>query len=410
MPMGRKRRLELTRVRAEGRPKWRKIYHGKMFTFRGDYDDAVKSWHRKLVELEADPPQDELHEGNGRTDGRSWRSRLSEAEAGGRERSGATEEATTPRTIAGAVDAFLVRQRARASAAQISAGRYANLQRCVKHFAQFIGGRFGVDRINGAVLEAYHTSIMEKVGNGWSPEYAQSYMAAAKQFVRWLDHNELIDRLPRNIGSKDLGITIPPHKIKTFAVEEIRTLLAHAPERTRLFLLLMLNIGATQKDISDLRPDEVDWTKGRIVRKRSKTRNSGGVPTIEYPLWSETFDLLRKYGEREGERVLRNEDGKPLKVEELRGGKVTKIDNIAVAYHWFCTKLKTKGLLKAKKPLKLLRKTSPTLLQKNPAYAHCAAHFLGHAPRSVADKHYVAIDQATFDKAVLWLGEEYGVK
>jgi len=97
-------------------------------------------------------------------------------------------------------------------------------------------------------------------------------------------------------------------------------------------------------------------------------------------------------------------------VEELRGGKVTKIDNIAVAYHWFCTKLKTKGLLKAKKPLKLLRKTSPTLLQKNPAYAHCAAHFLGHAPRSVADKHYVAIDQATFDKAVLWLGEEYGVK
>lgn len=409
--MGRKRRLELTRVRAEGRPKWRKVYHGRMFTFRGDYDDAVKVWHRTLVELEADPPQDEPHDGDGRTDGRSWRSRLSVVRTVGRERSRATEEPpTTRRTIAGAVDAFLARQRARATASQISAGWYDCLQRCVKHFAQFIGGKFGVGRINGAVMEAYHTLVMEKVGNGWSPEYAQSYMGAAKQFVRWLDHNEFIERLPRNINSKDLLITRPQHKVRTFAVEEVKILLAHAPERTRLFLLLMLNIGATQKDISDLRPDEVDWTKGRITRKRSKTRNRGSVPTIEYPLWRETFDLLTKYGKRDGERVLRNEDGGALKVEELRGGKVTKIDNIAVAYHWFCTKLKMKGLLKAKKPLKLLRKTSPSLLQKNPAYAHCATHFLGHAPRSIADKHYVSIDQPTFDKAVLWLGEEYGVK
>ena len=40
--MGRKRRLELTRVQAECRPKWRKVYHGKMYTFRGEYEDAVK--------------------------------------------------------------------------------------------------------------------------------------------------------------------------------------------------------------------------------------------------------------------------------------------------------------------------------------------------------------------------------
>jgi len=297
MPMGRKRRLELTRVRAEGRPKWRKVYHGRIYTFRGDYEEAARAWHRKLVELEAGPPQDEPHENDGRTDGRSWRSRV----AAVAKRAEATEEPpTTRRTIAAAVDAFLARQRARATASQISAGWYDCLQRCVRHFAAFVGGKFGVGRINGAVMEAYHTSVMEKVGNGWSAEYAQSYMGVAKQFVRWLDHNEFIERLPRNLDSKDLRITRPQHKVRTFAVEEVKTLLAHAPERTRLFLLLMLNIGATQKDISDLRPDEVDWTKGRIVRKRSKTRNSGGVPTIEYPLWSETFDLLRKYGEREG--------------------------------------------------------------------------------------------------------------
>ena len=250
--MGRKRQLELTRMQAEGRPKWRKIRHGKMFTFRGDYEDAVKAWHRTLVELEAGRPLEEPHESDGGTDGRSWRSRL----AGAAERKEATQELLATRmTIAWAVDAFLARQRAKASAAQVSAGRYDCLQRYVKHFAAFVGGRFGVARINGAVLEAYHTLLMEKVGNGWSPEYAQSHMANAKQFVRWLDHNEFIEQLPRNIGSKDLYITIPPHKIRTFTVEEIKTLLGNAPERTHLFLLLMLNTGATQKDISDLRPN-----------------------------------------------------------------------------------------------------------------------------------------------------------
>ena len=49
--MGRKKRLELTRVQAEGQPKWRKIHHGKIYTFRGKYEDAVAAWHRTLVEL-----------------------------------------------------------------------------------------------------------------------------------------------------------------------------------------------------------------------------------------------------------------------------------------------------------------------------------------------------------------------
>ena len=430
--MGRKKRLELTRVQAEGQPKWRKIHHGKIYTFRGKYEDAVAAWHRTLVELEASQPKDERHETEllrkanqwceahgeagfvvvgDKTDRLTWRSISPEARAVWLERIRAMEEVpTTIKTIASAVDAFLVRQRAKVSASQITAGRYDTLQRCVNHFARFAGGKFGVNHINGAVLEAYHTHIMEEVGKNWSADYAQTYMIAAKQFIRWLDHNELIDRLPRNIDSKDLHFTIPQRKVKTFSVDEITTLLTNGPERTRLFLLMMLNIGATQKDISDLRPAEVDWTKGRIIRKRSKTGKSSSVPTIEYPLWKETFHLLQKFGQRHGERVLRNEDGGPLKVEELRDGKIAKIDNIAVAYHRLYVKLKKNKLLKTKKPLKLLRKTSPSLLQKNPAFAHCAAHFLGHAPRSIADKHYVTIDQPTFDKAVLWLGEQYGVK
>lgn len=71
-------------------------------------------------------------------------------------------------------------------------------------------------------------------------------------------------------------------------------MLQAAVDRTKLYILLMLNCGMTQKDISDLRVEEVDWQEGRIIRKRSKTSKHENVPTVSYLLWQETFRLLRQ--------------------------------------------------------------------------------------------------------------------
>ena len=65
----------------------------------------------------------------------------------------------------------------------------------------------------------------------------------------------------------------------------------------------MLNCGMTQRDISDLKDEEVDWNAGRIRRKRSKTANHDNVPVVEYLLWPRTFDLLKEYRSG-GELVL----------------------------------------------------------------------------------------------------------
>jgi len=62
--------------------------------------------------------------------------------------------------------------------------------------------------------------------------------------------------------------------------------------RTRLYILLMLNTGCTQVDISELKQSEVDWQRGRITRKRSKTAKHESAPVVEYPLWQETFVLI----------------------------------------------------------------------------------------------------------------------
>lgn len=431
--MARKRK-ELTpiQVKKGERPKWRKMVNGKYHYFRGSYEEALTAWHQKQVEMQqqAEPPRKPLtqaylekmklwYELRGDTENAKrinandpfdWEHISPEGKAIWFDRFRLMDEQQASKkkpTVNTAVDMFVARQHAKVSGSQITAGRYDTLQRCCRHFASFVGQTASVDRITGHVLEAYHSHLLEQIGEkGWSPDYAQTYMIAARQFTRWAWKTELLSGdLPRNIDDKELSITIPKKKIKTFSVDEIKSLLANASERTKLYLLVMLNIGATQKDISDLRPEEVDWKAGKVTRRRSKTKDAEGVPTVSYPLWAETFRLLKKFGNREGASVLTNEDGGPLKVEELRNGKLVKIDNIAVAYHRLCVKLK----IKTKKPLKLLRKTSPTALESNKDFAHCARYFLAHSPRGVADSSYIAPDQATFDRAVIWLGTYYGV-
>jgi len=439
------RKRELTRIQAEGKPKWRKIYHGKKYHFRGSYEEAIVLWHKKLVELETEADEAQPSEGEIRwlkaNDPKIWVrkgdesvpldwAKLSpEKRAVWLARLQATLEwnAMSPKsrailedrfkmenphvkTLASAVDAFLTRSKTRVALGERSAGRYDTLQRCIHHFAKFVGGASGVNRVNGAMLEAYHSHLAEELqANKWSSEYAQFYIAVAKQFVRWCYQTELLDTLPRNLESKELNFSIKPKKIPTFTTEEVKSLLANATDRMRLYLLLMVNCGMTQKDISDLHPSEVDWTNGRIIRRRSKTRDKN-TPTISYPLWKDTFRLLKRFGNREGERVLLNQDEKPLKTEELRDDKCVKVDNIAVSYFRLWNKLKKQKALTTRKSLKLLRKTSPNILGTKPEYAHCAIHFLADSPRGVMYRHYIQPDQASVDRAVVWLGQQYGVE
>ncbi|MDY0171016.1 MAG: hypothetical protein RBS80_31035 [Thermoguttaceae bacterium] len=84
-------------------------------------------------------------------------------------------------------------------------------------------------------------------------------------------------------------------------------------------------------------------------------------------------------------------EGGPLKLETIVDGKVKKTDNIRSAYEGLLRKLKIKG--KDRKPLKLIRETSSNKLAEHRDYARFAQYFLGQAPATVADKHYVQPSQ-----------------
>jgi hypothetical protein len=59
-------------------------------------------------------------------------------------------------------------------------------------------------------------------------------------------------------------------------------------------------------------------------------------------------------------------------------------------------------------PMKLLRKTSATLIESHELYGRYTGHFLGHAPSTIAERHYAAPSMDLFDRIVLWLGDQYG--
>lgn len=307
------------------------------------------------------------------------------------------------KTIGANLDDFLTVKRQQADSGEIAYGWFAVIRYHLEHFRRYAGG-MAVEQVNANLLSGYRARLLDTIKAGEiTNTYGKGLLATVKQFVEWLWESEAIEHLPRNL--RTLRITADTPTIKTLTTDEIKTLLTEATERTRLLVLLMLNTGMTGKDISDLTPDEVEWTTGRVRRRRSKTKRQKTVPVVDYKLWRTTFDLLRRYGSRKGERVFVNRNGEHLRRwNEKEGGKPRNVDNVRGVW----AKLAERTGIR--KPLKLLRTTSASTLAKHTDYGRFSFLFLGHSPKTTAERHYVQVPQDLFDKAVLWLGSQFGVE
>ncbi len=319
------------------------------------------------------------------------------------------EPSTAPdRTVAAWIESWLQYQQARVVGGQLSAARCANYRNLIKHFKNFLGPQFDVEGINAEKLNAFYlhclsqmTARRQNAKEGWSASYAHDVFSAAKTFIRWLAERETVP-LPKNIGSKQFTFGSATQAISTWSVDDYKRAVDAAPDLLKLALLLMANCGMTQKDISDLLDDEVGWAKGRITRKRSKTAGEENVPVVSYPLWPLTFKLLKQF--RSGqERVLLAEDGQPYQRVNLNdAGNRVKTDRFASSF------IRFRKRLDLPKSLKYLRKLGATLLGSHKDYGRFSSYFLGHSPRTLADRFYVAPSQELFDEAVMWLGQQLG--
>lgn len=343
------------------------------------------------------------------------------------------------RTVGGQIIRWITMQQALAGAGKITADRADNNRICLNHFKNFIGAATPLESINEQKLHDFFVFCLGKVEAGrqfrrngdaaqgstfgpdrhaapsdqqrirtlveaktrWSVDYAKKVFGVAKTFIRFLWESRLVE-LPRNIDSKVFRFGSSTRAIRTWTVDEFKTAIDAATGQLKLHLLLMANCGMLQTDISELLDEEVDWTEGRIKRKRSKTRDSQYVPTVDYKLWPITFELLKKH--RSGSKVvLLTESGNRWVDKRLIDGRLVKADNIASCYTWL---KKRTGFTK---PLKQIRKTSASFIEGHPHYGRYKDQFLGHSPRSIADRHYAAPSSELFDEIVLWLGHQYGI-
>jgi integrase len=300
---------------------------------------------------------------------------------------------------------YLTEKRALAAAGSLSKGRVYAINLHLQRFQDWFGKTRAAAEIDAQTLAAYRIDLLKNITTEkWSHTTANHHLATVRSLTRWLWQVEAIPTLPRNLdgASASLRIGRSMKGVVVFTTEEIKTLIENASDRTKLYVLLMLNCGMTQKDIADLKRPEVDWVAGRITRKRSKTGNFRSVPTVSYRLWPETFRLLKQEQNGDADTVLLNENGGRLWLEQLGDGeKYRKNDNVKNAFHRLCRKT---GI---QKPLKSLKKTSATLIRGSARFAGLEGLFLGHAPLSMADRHYTQVPQALLDEAVGWLESQY---
>lgn len=308
------------------------------------------------------------------------------------------------RAAASQVEGWVKLQKSKHNAGKISAGRFDAYKRNIAVFRDWFGGGKDVGEITAHTLRGYYDWLGEQIGGGrFSPAYSRSLFNAAKNFITRLAEMDLIP-LPKNMRSRDFVFDDAPESITYFTVAEVRKLLAGCDghsERTKLFLLLMLNCGMYQSDISDLKHKEVDWDERTITRRRSKRRKKGRQ--VKYKLWPETYNLLVKFRSEGGgdDRVLLSEEGNPLVLYKVdQAEDLDRHDLINQAYRTLCKRVGVK------KPIKVFRKTAANKLEHHREYGRYYPYFLAHSPRGVSERNYGTPSDELFFEALEWLREE----
>lgn len=334
--------------------------------------------------------------------------------------------APVEKTLGHLVEKFLTEKKDAAADGELSTGRVEKLRTQLTHFQNWLGPDVSVVEITSDTLIDFRAELLKNLrneaqpappatkgrfkkagANKWKRSTVKDRLSAVTSFVRWLWETETIETLPRVLAktSKRLHVGTSEAQIVVFTKEEVGLILKSASQRTRLYILLMLNCGMGQKDISDLDHSQIDWDLGRITRKRSKTKRHENVPTVTHVLWLETIQLLRQELSPGSQgRVLLNNSGQPLWHETISDdGKQKKNDNVRNAFERLRTKL---GI---DKPLKSLKKTSASLIRGNKDYRGLEDLFLGHAPRKISDRHYTKPPEELLGEATNWLHLEYGI-
>lgn len=313
-------------------------------------------------------------------------------------------------------ESYLKIHNLRAKAGEITAGRYGKIRNGVNKFIAWFGKKTSMGTLSETTVSEYYQHQIELKNNGANSNTIADDFGMFRQFIDEVSDDTPEIPKPKNLRSRKFTIGRTRSEPNPFTPNEFRLIYENSSDRTKLYLLLMLNCSFYQGDLAEITAEEVDWEQGRICRARSKKKkllakkNNHDPIKINYKLWNATFRLLEAHGHREG-LVLRNQNGGPIVVSAIKGDKEYRNDNVASAYKRVIQKMKNQKILpdSFKKSLKQLRKTGPDMLdQHSEKYSEFIDVMLDHT--RVANRSYLKSGKPhkPFDEALEFVGKQFG--
>jgi hypothetical protein len=214
-----------------------------------------------------------------------------------------------------------------------------------------------------------------------------------KRFVKHLYTARTLDRLPRTFESTDFRFKTRAKTIKKWPVNVVRQSISNLPYKLRAWAMLGLNCGMTNADIGALTKEMVSYDY--LTRKRVKTDDTEGVPTVTYKLWPETLALMKRFKSDHETLWFTSSTGTPLVHSRIEDGRDRATDLIASQWQ------KHSGDCPV--PISKFRNAAAQVLGDHREFGLYCDFFLGHSPKSLRTKFYAPESQKVFDEVMDWL-------
>jgi site-specific recombinase XerD len=256
-----------------------------------------------------------------------------------------------PRRVSTCVRRFIKHKRDIATASggeEITLSRVQNIQNRLQHFNDFFAD-YSLGEISERDITRWQKAQLKRVENGEiAPTTLRQDFLTVRQLYKWSYQQHIINNQPRNLEeltkrtkkqrtkAMRSQTNLNPHLL--FSKSDIQTLYKSCDtdsmdiswlkrgdtevEMLRVALLLALNTGMTQQDLSDLTVGELFFKMRppRLKRYRSKTNVETNVI-----LWRETVKRLKDHcrGKKKTDLVLLRRDGRPLVTQSVVKGQKT---------------------------------------------------------------------------------------
>jgi hypothetical protein len=286
----------------------------------------------------------------------------------------------TDRTVGFWIAKFLELRAVDVKAGELSSDGYDQCRWSMDAFKEWLTPSLPVEKLDSDRWVSWYKHVQSLDNAAWTKKKLYGY---PKSFVIWITEQGLIPAFEA-LRAKRYKFTIERQEKVPLTVERIKEILSKTHGVMRLHLLLILNAGLSQKDISDLVPAE--YVNGRIARVRSKTRKKS-TRKVSWKLWDCTRQLLDEHRATSGDRLLLTSKGTTWVGEGRRDGINSLYRHLGFP-----------------ESLKQFRATAGNMIKKKFS-KEVADHFLGHK-QGVVDSAYFAREQKELDKAVEWLGKQ----